>query len=63
MRSRRGSFDDAFSPLMAMPSVVDMDDGVRVEKDLLGSKEVPKAAYYGGTAFKYIPLTHLTPIF
>ena len=46
-----------------MPSVVDMDDGVRVEKDLLGSKEVPKAAYYGGTAFKYIPLTHLTPIF
>lgn len=37
-----------------MPSVVDMDDGVRVEKDLLGSKEVPKAAYYGRTAFQYI---------
>ena len=47
MRSRRGSFDDAFSPLMAMPSVVDMDQGVRMEKDLLGAKEVPKAAYYG----------------
>lgn len=27
MRDRRGSFDDAFSPMVSMPSVVDLDSG------------------------------------
>eukprot|EP00435_Cladocopium_sp_Y103_P055316 s1524_g18.t1 len=42
MRDRRGSFDDAFSPMVSMPSVVDLDSGTRLEKDLLGSKEPRK---------------------
>ena len=27
MRDRRGSFDDAFSPMVSMPSVIDLDSG------------------------------------
>lgn len=62
MRDRRGSFDDAFSPMVSMPSVVDLDSGTRLEKDLLGSKEVPKTAYYGIQTMRALECYNITGI-
>eukprot|EP00913_Durusdinium_trenchii_P014442 g13547.t1 len=76
MRPRRGSFDDAFSPMVSMPSVVDLDAaGTRMEKDLLGSKdwtwqsadlcmseEVPKNAYYGIQTLRALECYNITGI-
>eukprot|EP00490_Sorites_sp_Unknown_P004715 CAMPEP_0114652016 /NCGR_PEP_ID=MMETSP0191-20121206/8731_1 /TAXON_ID=126664 /ORGANISM="Sorites sp." /LENGTH=503 /DNA_ID=CAMNT_0001866427 /DNA_START=45 /DNA_END=1556 /DNA_ORIENTATION=+ len=62
MRDRRGSFDDAFSPLVSMPSVVNLDSGTRTEKDLLGTKEVPKTAYYGIQTLRALECYNITGI-
>jgi len=61
-RDRRGSFDDAFTPLVQMPSVVNMTDGTRTEKDLLGTKEVPKSAYYGVQTLRALECYNITGI-
>jgi len=47
MRRRTGSMDSAFVPNKMQKSLVEFGKGKRMEKDLLGEREVPADAYYG----------------
>eukprot|EP00928_Gymnodinium_smaydae_P056272 TRINITY_DN39682_c0_g1_i1.p1 TRINITY_DN39682_c0_g1~~TRINITY_DN39682_c0_g1_i1.p1 ORF type:complete len:496 (+),score=86.57 TRINITY_DN39682_c0_g1_i1:64-1551(+) len=52
----------AFMPNTMEPTVIDFSSGKRMEKDLLGEKEVPLAAYYGVQTLRAIENYNITGI-
>lgn len=47
MKRRTGSMDSAFAPNKMQQNLINFSKGKRIEKDLLGEREVPSDAYYG----------------
>lgn len=47
MKRRTGSMDNAFVPNKMQKSFINFSKGKRLEKDLLGEREIPADAYYG----------------
>jgi len=62
MRKRANSMDNAFTPNRAVKPLVDLSAGTRVEKDLLGEREVPIDAYYGVQTLRAIENYPITGI-
>lgn len=54
--------DSAFVPNKMQKSIVDLSQGKRMEKDLLGEREVPAEAYYGVQTLRAIECYNITGV-
>ncbi|CAK0853166.1 unnamed protein product [Prorocentrum cordatum] len=61
-RARVGSMDGAFVPKFMQKDPIIWEGGTRVEKDLLGEREVPINAYYGVQTLRAIECYNITGI-
>jgi len=59
---RRGSMDSAFVPNKMQQNLINFSKGKRLEKDLLGEREVPIDAYYGVQTLRGIECYNITGI-
>jgi aspartate ammonia-lyase len=62
MQRRKQSMDCAFTPNKARENLVNFASGKRLEKDLLGEREVPLDAYYGIQTLRGIENYNITGI-
>lgn len=62
MRARTGSMDAAFAPNKMQKNPINFNQGKRIEKDLLGERDVPINAYYGVQTLRAIENFNVTNI-
>merc|ERR1719362_346655 len=60
--ARAGSMDAAFAPNTMQRPTINFSSGRRLEKDLLGEREVPLDAYYGVQTLRAIENYNITGI-